>query len=342
MPEHGGALRAVAQDSTIPLECWLDLSTGINPISWQPRAPVPIVCWQRLPESDDGLEAAARSYYGAKTLLPVAGSQAAIQMLPQLRTRCRVGLAARAYNEHGWCWQRVGHQVIVLDEPALDQLEAYIPQLDVLLLINPTNPTGRCFELAQLLAWHQQLAARGGWLVVDEAFIDCTPAQSLAAFCDRPGLIVLRSVGKFFGLAGARVGFVLAEKTLLEKLAERLGPWTVAGPSRWLVAQALEDSHWQQQMQDWLPLQSARLAELLSAAGLESVGSALFQYVPHPQASRIASALAGQGILVRQFSADEHGEAALRFGLPGTDPQWKKLEQVLISIMDEIKFEKSE
>ena len=221
MLEHGGRLRAAAQQYGILLSEWLDLSTGLAP--WPFSFPaVPASVWQRLPEAEDGLASVAAPRYGAAQVLPVAGAQAAIQLLPQLRSAgSRVGIAAPCYAEHAHAWQRAGHRLLELRDEAI---EAALDELDVLLLVNPNNPTGRVFAPEQVLAWHERLAARGGWLVVDEAFIDATPELSLAAHSHTPGLIVLRSFGKFYGLAGVRLGFVLAEPSLLNDLNKRLGP----------------------------------------------------------------------------------------------------------------------
>ena len=200
--------------------------------------PVPDL-WSRLPEDDDGLEQAAARYYGTGNLLPVAGSQAAIQALPRLRPPGRVGVIAPGYGEHAHAWRGPDTRSGRCRSTAI---EAALPDLDVLVLIHPNNPTGARFPRADLLRWHGTLAARGGWLVVDEAFMDATPEESLADLSPRPGLIVLRSLGKFFGLAGARVGFVLADPAVTRPLAALLGPWTIAAPSRWVAAQALADT----------------------------------------------------------------------------------------------------
>ncbi len=321
-PAHGGRLLAAAAQYGIPSERWLDLSTGLNPLPW-PVPPLGPEVWARLPEPDDGLFGAARRYYGAETLLPVAGSQAAIQALPQLRPRGRVGVLTPAYAEHAHGWERAGHTVVPL---AAGAIETTLPTLDTLVLVNPNNPTGQCFERAQLLAWHERLTARGAWLVVDEAFMDVTPGESLAAESARPGLIVLRSLGKFFGLAGARVGFVLAEQGLLARLDDLLGPWTVAGPAREVARRALLDRDWQEQARLRLCRAQARLAGLLSDARLTSTGgTALFQWIRTNQAESIAKALARQGILVRCFEQP----ASLRFGLPGSEAEWQRLAEAL-------------
>ncbi|MGR9053097.1 MAG: threonine-phosphate decarboxylase CobD, partial [Gammaproteobacteria bacterium] len=279
MLEHGGRILHAARRYGIPVADWLDLSTGINPNGW-PVPPIPPECWQRLPEDDDGLLETAQRYYRSPTVLPVAGSQAAIQTLPLLRERSRCGLLRPAYAEHEYHWRQAGHDVVVLDADAVEQT---VDELEVLLLINPNNPTGRRFEPDRLLHWHRKLQRRGGWLVVDEAFTDAEPELSLAPYLPRPGLIVLRSLGKFFGLAGARCGFALAEKPLLAALGEKLGPWTVSGPSRYIATQALNDSAWQNETRTTLIAQAERLQRLLERRGLHANGrTALFAWTKTP------------------------------------------------------------
>ncbi|MDG4552471.1 MAG: threonine-phosphate decarboxylase CobD [Candidatus Contendobacter sp.] len=328
MLEHGGGLRAAAERYGIPLSDWLDLSTGINPNGWPPP-PIPATVWRRLPEPDDGLEAAAAAYYGVESLLPVAGSQAAIQALPLLRASGRVGVLNPTYAEHAHAWRRAGHRVEALPAEGLD---ATVDRLDTLVLVHPNNPTGVRFPLKSLLDWRERLAARGGWLVIDEAFMDATPVESVARHASLPGLVVLRSLGKFFGLAGARVGFVLAEPALLEGLRKQLGPWTVAGPSRWVAMQALADRVWQEETRLGLARSGKRLADLLKRQGLPVVGgTGLFQWAPLPDAEFWRDALARRGILVRRF-ADPLG---LRFGLPDGEPAWRRLELALAGVRAE-------
>lgn len=328
MLEHGGRLRRAAEHFGIPLESWLDLSTGINPEPY-PLATIPAAAWARLPEPEDGLLAAAAGYYGTSQMLPVAGSQAALQTLPRLRQPGRIGILSPTYAEHPHAWSAAGHQVLALDAT---EVAATLPTLDVLLVVNPNNPTGERFSAETLLAWHAQLTRRGGWLIVDEAFIDTDSLESLVDYCPRPGLVVLRSLGKFFGLAGARVGFVLAPPPLLDALAELLGPWAVAGPSREAARQALSDRPWQAQMRARLRRQSSQLSTLLDAHGLPSQGAtALFAWCPTSDAERIFRGLARRGILVRLFSQP----TSLRFGLPGAESQWQRLETALKELSHE-------
>ncbi|MEK6747907.1 MAG: threonine-phosphate decarboxylase CobD [Pseudomonadota bacterium] len=319
---HGGRLRAAAARYRIPLTDWLDLSTGINPRGW-PVPTIPAELWQRLPEDDDALEESARAYYDCSDVLPTAGSQAALQLLPRLRAASRVGVLHPSYQEHAYAWRMAGHTV---HEFTPDRLELAIPRLDVVILVNPNNPSGECFDRETLLAWHHALALRGGWLIIDEAFMDATPHLSMAPYCHAPGLIVLRSLGKFFGLAGARVGFVCAENNILDPLRVRLGPWPIASPARWIAIKALSDSPWQRAARDYLHTSTWHLAQLLSDhAHAPHGGSAFFQWHCSDDAQVLHERLAQQGILTRFF---DHPKS-IRCGLPQDVSAWRRLTSAL-------------
>lgn len=324
MLEHGGRLRAAAQRYGIAREHWLDLSTGISPWSWIAERDFvpPCEAWSRLPEDDDGLDAAARAYYGAE-MLAVAGSQTAIQTLPTLRATSRVGVLTPGYAEHAQAWQRAGHLVVTL---GIAELQAQLAALDVVVLARPNNPDGLCLSRDTLLAMHAALAARGGWLVVDEAFIDAEAQCSLAPDSTHEGLVVLRSLGKFFGLAGARVGFVGCQARLRAALREALGPWTVSGPARLIATTALADRDWQSQQRARLQQAGTRLTALLARHGWhEGHGCALFQWRRARNAAVLHEALARHGVLTRLFTAP----SSLRFGLPPAEADWQRLQTAL-------------
>lgn len=323
---HGGRLREAAQHYQIPLANWLDLSTGINPVAY-PIPHIPTSVWNRLPEEEDDLIALACRYYHAPNALPVAGSQAAIQALPQLYAKTHVGILHPSYTEHAHAWQNAGHWVHLLKA---SEIEKTLPKLTVLVLVNPNNPTGECISPAQLLNWQSILLAKGGTLIVDEAFMDITPSLSVASYTHLEGLIVLRSLGKFFGLAGARVGFVLASEALLHALSTKLGPWCVNHPARYVASVALADVAWQSATREQLLQKQQRLFTLLTDQGLAPHGGcALFQWLRHEKACVIYDQLARQGILLRLFEAPY----SLRFGLPENAVQWQRLEQALTFVV---------
>ncbi|WP_017479118.1 MULTISPECIES: threonine-phosphate decarboxylase CobD [unclassified Pseudomonas] len=322
MLEHGGRLRKAALNYGIAEADWLDLSSGLAPWPF-PIPDIPLRAWARLPETDDGLEQAACEYYGATHVLPVAGSQAAIQLLPRLRRTGKVGVLSPCYAEHAEAWRRAGY---IVREVLEQEVDFFLESLDVLVVVNPNNPTGLSLTPQRLLDWHARLAQRGGWLVVDEAFMDITPQLSLASQAHQVGLIVLRSFGKFFGLAGVRLGFVLAERNLLKLLAEQVGPWAVSGPTRVLGQVCLRDTvgHAQQRLR--CESASQRLFDLLERHGLRPQGGCgLFQWMITDRAEQLHEFMAQRGILLRLFVDN----SSLRFGLPDTEADWLRLEQAL-------------
>lgn len=325
VPDHGGRLNRAAARYGIPRADWLDLSTGINPRPW-PVPAVPESVWQRLPETDDGLDAVARRWAGAPDkagCLPVAGTQAAIQALPGLRGPGRVGVPEPGYAEHAWWWRQAGHTVVAVGH---DDVDRRIGELDVLVWIHPNNPTGLAVDAERLRAWHRTLAARGGWLVLDEAFVDADPERSLVPSVGADGLVALRSVGKFFGLAGLRGGLVFGPDGLCRALGECLGPWAVSHPARWIMARALADAAWQAEARAWLARAANELDTVLIRSGLEPAGGTrLFRYCPHPEAAAIQERLARRGILVRRFQ----DPPALRFGLPPDRAGLERLDEAL-------------
>lgn len=315
--QHGGRLAEAERRFGRPSAGWLDLSTGINPFAY-PVPALPAEAWQRLPDEGDMalLMAAARRYYGTTAGQPMAaapGSQALIQWLPRvvpvrLDADC-AAIVSPTYGEHDKCWRDGGYRV-----EAIDGIEQVADRHAVVVIGNPNNPDGRRTTPATLLALAERLAARGALLVVDEAFADVDPKLSLATAAGRPGLVALRSFGKFFGLAGARLGFAFGPADLMARLADALGPWAVGGPVLRVAAQAMNDATWIVAMRRRLAEAAAQLDATLKAGGLEIVGGTdLFRLAAHPEAGETYSRLGRRGILVRDFR--DH-PAWLRFGIP--------------------------
>lgn len=340
--KHGGNLLQIANRYESNVKDWLDLSTGVSPFTY-PISVIPNHVWNQLPQANDGLEAAAKIYYSAPNEpVAVAGSQAAIMLLPrvlmsdQKSERCVVALPRVGYKEHEHAWrtfeQNNSHwQVLLYEEfPTSEQVE----RSDVVLVINPNNPSGQKFSRAYLKQLHQSLKQRNRTLIVDEAFADIPSQQSmLTPDIDMDNLIVLRSVGKFFGLAGARVGFVFANTAIKQQIEELMGPWTVTGPSRWVMKQALLDSRWQSRVTKRIQQASERLNQLLeNTFSFPRAGTDLFTTVYTDDAIHLHDQLCRLNILVRL--CDEKN--ALRFGLPEDEFQWQKLESALLELKQKI------
>jgi cobalamin biosynthetic protein CobC len=310
--DHGGALARAEVRFGRPAAGWIDLSTGINPWPYSIPALSP-AAWTRLPDYDalDALLDAAAGAYGVTdraAIVAAPGSQALIQTVPRLRRPGTVAILGFTYAEHARCWAMAGHEVMVaadLDEAA---------RADCVVVTNPNNPDGRQIAPALLLDLADRLVQRRGLLVVDEAFADVTPAISVAAAAGREGLCVLRSFGKFYGLAGLRLGFALGPSSLVQRIEAELGPWAVAGPALEIGRKALLDRNWAAAMRARLATAAAALDRMLTDRSLEPAGGTdLFRLVRSDQAPALYDRLGRRGILVRAFTEKANW---LRFGLP--------------------------
>lgn len=345
MIHHGGNLFSIAAQYNSEPDLWLDLSTGVSPFAY-PVTSIPASSWHHLPQKEDGLDEAAANYYlkhtNTDSLLAVCGSQAGIMALPTLlfthlkplinQQPDRVVLLPRVgYKEHEKAWLDMCKKNAIPYEfydlqPSIEQIEKAL----ILLVINVNNPTGYLTPKQILVDWQQRLKTNGGYLVVDEAFIDLIEENSLLPERhDFQHLIVLRSMGKFFGLAGIRVGFVFLEPELKEQLQLELGPWTIPGVSRYMAQQALRDKTWQQQQKSRVRnISNAQMALLVEHFGRESVVQApFFIRVELDDAQAFYQALCKQYILLRLCDEGD----AVRFGLVENEKQLLRLKEALQS-----------
>lgn len=321
---HGGDLAEIRRRNPEAPEPWIDLSTGINPVPY----PVPEIeasAWARLPSAADGwaLRAAASAAYGAPDAGHVAaapGTQVLIETLPRLVERTRVAVVGPTYAEHAAAWARAGHAVAEVADLAS------IGDAQVAVLVDPNNPDGRIHPLAARSALAEAMRARDGLLVVDEAFADLEPVESLCPHVG-PGLAVLRSFGKAYGLAGLRLGFCVSDPEMVQRLAVALGPWAVSGPALAIGRAALGDRSWRDAAARARTADAARLDRLIARGGGRVVGgTCLFRTADFPDGPALYARLGAAGIAVRRFS--ERPER-LRFGLPAGKAAWCRLSRVL-------------
>ena len=323
--KHGGDLGAARKLFPGAPEPLVDLSTGINPFSY----PVPRLdaeAFTRLPEPADldRLAAIAAAAYGAPSadhVVAAPGLQIVLPMVAGLAPPGRAAVLSPTFEEHARVAALAGHTVRGVAAPH------ELAEAALAIVVNPNNPDGRLIARETLLALADALAP--GVLIVDEAFMDVgpEPAASLAADVGRRNLVVLRSFGKFFGLAGLRLGFVLAAPEVAARLRSTLGPWAVSGPALAAGAVALADTAWIATMRARLADTARRLDTLLIAAGLEVAGgTTLFRLVRTPAAGAVFDRLGRAGILVRRFAGHP---SWLRFGLPGSETEWQRLAAAL-------------
>lgn len=304
----------------------MDLSTGINPHSY-PLFDLPATALSRLPEAGQLRELAeiAAAAYGAPSAMHVAAAPGTQILLPRVASLVRPGKAlvlGPTYAEHARAAAIAGHAVAEVSN--FDALA----EANLAVLVNPNNPDGRVIEKPRLLDLAARLRAKGGLLVVDEAFMDVGPIeQSLAGDIGAGGIVVLRSFGKFFGLAGVRLGFALTDPLTSERLDAQLGPWAVAGPALEYGIRALSDAKWQADMRQLLARDAGRLDTLLGRFDVPVAGgTSLFRYLSLAEASTLFSALGERGVLLRHFAERPQ---VLRVGLPGNEAEWQRLEGAL-------------
>jgi cobalamin biosynthesis protein CobC len=325
---HGGDLGAAWRRFPGAPEPFIDLSTGINPYPY----PVPRLAGEifaRLPEPADveRLARAAARAYGAPSeahVVPVPGTQIALPIVARLVPPGRALVLAPGYAEHARAAALAGHKV----EAASRLDECSVATLAI--IANPNNPDGRLFARSDLLTLAAELQGRGGLLVIDEAFMDVgPPGSSLAPDVDGANIVVLRSFGKFFGLAGMRLGFALAPPPLARKIAATLGPWAVSGPAVAVGMKALADTAWTERTRARLDMAAQRLDAILADLALPLVGgTSLFRLVQTPAANALFQHLGEAGIWVRAFAENPKW---LRFGLPGNEAAWKRLKAALVA-----------
>ena len=304
-------------------EPWIDLSTGINPVPY-PCPPLDATLFHRLPSAADHAalcEAAARAYGAeAACIVPAPGTQILIETIPRLVARRAVAVVGPTYAEHAAAWARAGHAVSAVRD--LDEAGS----AQVVVVVNPNNPDGRIRPASTLLAAARNLSARGGMLVVDEAFADLEAIESLCPHV-RPGLVVLRSFGKTYGLAGLRLGFAVAEAGCARGIAAALGPWAVAGPAQAIGRVALDDAPWRDAAAAARAADAKRLDRMIARAGGTPVGgTVLFRTADFPDAPGLFWRLGEAGIHVRRFAETP---MRLRFGLPPDRNAWCRLSRIL-------------
>ena len=287
--------------------------------------PVEASAWTRLPEAAEvqALRQAAAGAYGAPgpaQVVPAPGTQILIETLPRLLAPTRVAVVGPTYAEHEAAWTRAGHAVT-----AVDSLAA-LGDAAVVVLVDPNNPDGRTHPLDERLALAAALRARGGLLVADEAFADLEPVASLCPHAGA-GLVVLRSFGKTYGLAGLRLGFAITDPGIAARIAAALGPWAVSGPALAIGRAALADDAWRVEAAEARAADAGRLDRLIARGGGRLVGgTCLFRTADFPDGPGLYRRLAEAGIAVRRFGARPD---RLRFGLPAGKAAWCRLARVL-------------
>lgn len=306
---------------------WLDLSTGINPEAW-PGIVSLSFDWQRLP--DEGalyaLEAVAATHFGTNgpNVLALPGTEFGLHSLRNLGLPGPFRCVSPGYSTHG----------VAFPDSALIAFGTLMDEASkggTILLANPANPDGRLIPVADLLTLAGTVAKAGGWLIVDEAFVD---AHAGGSIIPAPGgtetVIVLRSFGKFFGLAGVRLGFAVGPTAIIAGWRAAIGSWPLSAAAIAIGTAAYADTDWIAAMRTLLFERAAAFDGVLRRHGLEPTGDCPLFRLVNCDAALMFERLARLGILTRPFDYAPHW---LRFGVPVNAAELDRLDRALDEIL---------
>ncbi|MEJ8474361.1 threonine-phosphate decarboxylase CobD [Roseibium algae] len=331
---HGGDLAQAIEQFGGTTSSWLDLSTGINPHAYPIPNGLAANIWQNLPGQAalDHLLGAARKAYDCPEALSLAagpGTQVLISQIPYVLPEGPVILCGPTYSSHAASFARAGRAPEEVSTP-----HALPERAKVAVIVNPNNPDGRLIDPQSLLFIAREFTNRGGALVLDEAFADVMPGASLLPHITNENVLILRSFGKFFGLAGLRLGFMAAAPHIARKMTERLDSWAVSGPALEIGRIALNDDKWQASMVRQLADEVADLTICLGENGLGVFGGTpLYALASHQQAHALHQALAKRHIWTRIF---DYAPTWMRFGLPGSKTKLDRLSEALQEAQSEL------
>lgn len=322
---HGGALDLMKVRFPDAPSPWIDLSTGINPWPYEFSVDARYAV-NHLPTAAEfkSCMRAMATAVGAEPdhLVLSPGSELLIRLLPTILSVRHVCVAARSYGDHANTWRSAGVATTESRNPLNE-----VDRCDAVVVCNPNNPDGHRWSRGDLSAARKRLAEKGGWLIIDEAYMDLYPDQSILTESTLDGLIVLRSFGKFYGLAGVRLGALFGPPPILQAMSERLGVWPVSGPALAIGAEAYRAVGWQNETRHRVSSARAKLDQVLERHGLQVIGGTeLFRLARTECAETWWKGLSEQGIYARRF---DWCDRSLRFGLPSTDDALARLDQAL-------------
>ena len=309
--DHGGGLDHAISKFGGTRDDWLDLSTGINPISY-PVPEIPEYFWRTLPDANaqSKLIGAARKFWNVDEeldILPSSGVSQLICMMPKLAPSSTVTIAKPTYNEHEAAFLNAGWKINATSNAQV--------------FVHPNNPDGRLYQVSEIDYLKNDLT------IIDESFCDTCPKESLLHLAKHDGVIVLKGLGKFWGLAGLRLGFAIAKPNTIQQLQQMIGPWAISGPAQYIGTNALTDSSWISTTQNRLAKDSKKLDTMMADINVPLIGGTdLFRLYDTKDAGHIQNSLAEKMVWSRRFP---YSKTWLRLGLPGTQADWKQISSAL-------------
>jgi len=316
--QHGGDIDLAIKKYGGKREDWVDLSTGINGTSypWQESINVEL---RNLPSNKILMnleKAAARAYKIAESAdtAAVSGAQQIINLLPICLKSCNsVTILGPTYSEYEKAFKSSGIKTQTVSEVSK------LSSSDIAIIVNPNNPTGKVIADEML----EDLSKKVRILIIDESFKMFSTRRTL----NFSNIIQINSLGKFFGLAGIRLGFVSGPSDFIKAVKEMLGPWPVSSLAAEIGIVALNDRVWISEMEKLLVTESNALHEACNSRNWELVGrTSLFHTYATSSCLEVEKQFAAHGIWVRTF---DYSETWVRLGIPTSENQWERVKQAL-------------
>ena len=315
---HGGDIDLAIKKYGGEREDWIDLSTGINGTSypWQQSIKFEL---RNLPSNKllVNLERAASAAYKVAEnteTAAVSGAQQIISLLPIcLKSYNSVAILGPTYNEYEKAFKSSGIKAQTVSEVSK------LSSSDIAIIVNPNNPTGKVIAEEIL----DDLSKKVRILIIDESFKTFS-SRRIQKF---ENVIQINSLGKFFGLAGVRLGFVSGPSDFIKSVRRMLGPWPISSIAAEIGTIALNDNTWISEMEKILLEGSNVLHKACSTKNWKLVGKTnLFHTYATSSSLEVEKQFAAHYIWIRTF---DYSETWVRLGIPTSKYEWTRVRQAL-------------
>ncbi len=317
--EHGGNIYKIAEELGISEEELIDFSASINPLGISAKVKEVIKSGLNglvnYPDPDSvelRKKIAFRQGIEEETIICGNGSTELIYLMPRVLKPRNVLITAPAFSEYERACvvsQELGVKSYELKEKdgfaiAPHMFIEKMQDCDMAFLCNPNNPTGGLLSRREVLEMAGAANDAKCYLVLDEAFIDFRPEDSvLTDVKENPYLIVLRSMTKFYALTGLRIGYGVFHEDIIEKVKAFKEPWTVNNLAQKAAVTALEDSQYENETHRLMAQEKTYMEKSFVETGIKYYPSAANYYLLKVRdAKSKVLKLRQKGLLVRDCS----------------------------------------
>ena len=342
---HGGNVYRAARELGLNGSGVLDFSASINPLGMPPAARHAIKAWVgdvlHYPDTQSTrLKEAISECYGLDPagVIPGNGSTELIYLIPRALQPKKVVIASPTFSEYERACRLSGAKVEhfpLLPKEFLPEPDAFMRAMknaDMAFFCNPGNPSGAVLPRQGVLTLASLAKKNNCVLVVDEAFMDFCPEHSVLGE-QGDHLVVLRSLTKFYALAGLRVGFSHMPKMLMSRIMRYKEPWSVNVLAERAALAVLAETGFVRRSRDYVRRERGLLETKLEALGFVVFPSeANYLLIETSKAVQLVKGLYKRGILVRDCSDFQGlGKKHLRVAV-----RTRKENSILIKAMKEI------